>query len=89
MCRINDHFYYKKGSAQYLSWGVDAEKSRSSINLDGVKDYYRPKKNKKIVVAVIDTGIDPNHPFLRDNLYVNNGVKISQKNYGIDYSKKE
>jgi subtilisin family serine protease len=83
------HFYYKKDSAEFLSWGVNQKETESSINIDGVKPFYKPKKKNKVVVAVIDTGIDPNHPFLRDNLYVNNGVKVSTKNYGVDYSLKK
>ena len=82
------HPFFNSSLTNYLSWGVDHQTSASSVNLTGVKPLYKPKQKNDVVVAVIDTGIDPNHPFLKDNLYVKNGVKISKSNYGIDYSKK-
>jgi len=71
-------------TSEYASWGVEPTNKTSSINL--VPAWRTFKKKKDIVVAVIDTGIDPNHPFLSQNIYVNNG-KASTKNYGIDFSK--
>merc|ERR1711916_263879 len=44
------------------------------------------EKKDEVVVAVIDTGIDPTHPFLKDNLYTLSG-KASTNNYGVDFSK--
>ncbi len=71
-------------NSEYSSWGVEPANKTSSINL--VPAWKAFKKKKEIVVAVIDTGIDPNHPFLRDNLYIKNGT-ASSSNYGIDFSK--
>lgn len=71
-------------NSEYSSWGVEPANKTSSINL--VPAWKTFKKKKEIVVAVIDTGIDPNHPFLRDNLYIKNGT-ASSSNYGIDFSK--
>ncbi len=39
------------------------------------------------MVAVVDTGIQVDHPFLSNNLYVKEG-KLSSKNYGVDFSLK-
>jgi subtilisin family serine protease len=68
----------------YASWGIDPDNSSSSINL--IQAWKNYKKKKEIVVAVIDTGIDPDHPFLKKNIHVLKG-KSSQLNYGLDFSK--
>ncbi len=70
--------------SRFISWGVDPDNKHSSINLAGAWKNFR--REKDIVVAVIDTGIDPNHPFLEKNLHVMKG-KASKLNYGIDFSK--
>jgi subtilisin family serine protease len=69
--------------SRYASWGIDPDKHLASINLrDSWKNF---KKNKDIVVAVIDTGIQGDHPFIKDNITVING-KASATNYGVDFS---
>jgi subtilisin family serine protease len=71
-------------TSPFISWGIHGIRKNSTVNVgDAWKNY---KKKKEIVVAVVDTGIDPNHPFLKDNLYVANS-KASVKNYGIDFAK--
>ncbi|MEI8346344.1 MAG: S8 family peptidase [Pseudomonadota bacterium] len=69
----------------YLSWGLDPEDKKSSINIKEVWQNF--KKKKEIVVAVIDTGIDPSHPFIKDNITVIEGNFNSSDNYGVDFSK--
>lgn len=71
-------------TSPYVSWGINGTRNNASINI--VEAWRKYKKKKDIVVAVVDTGIDPNHPFLRKNLHVHNS-KPSAKNYGIDFSK--
>lgn len=69
--------------SRYASWGIDPDKHLASINL---KDSWaRFKKNKEIVVAVVDTGIQGDHTFLAKNIYVVGG-KASTTNYGMDFS---
>ncbi|ATH06955.1 hypothetical protein BIY24_03090 [Halobacteriovorax marinus] len=68
----------------YASWGVDPDNKSSSINL--IEAWRNYKKKKDIVVAVIDTGIDPEHPFLKNNIHVLQGHE-SLLNYGVDFSK--
>lgn len=70
--------------SQFASWGVEPTNKKSSINL--LPAWKTFQKKKEIVVAVIDTGIDPAHPFLKDNIYVTKGSP-SIANYGIDFSK--
>lgn len=70
--------------SQFASWGVQPSNTRSSINLLTAWKTYN--KKKEIVVAVIDTGIDPKHPFLKRNLHTISGIS-SEKNYGKDFSK--
>ena len=69
--------------SRYASWGIDPDKHLASINL---KDsWLKFKKNKEIVVAVIDTGIQGDHSFLANNIYVVNG-KSGKDNFGMDFS---
>lgn len=69
--------------SRFSSWGIDPDKHLASINL---KDsWIRFKKNKEIVVAVIDTGIQPDHAFLAENIHVLSG-KRDGNNYGVDFS---
>ncbi len=69
--------------SRYASWGIDPDKHLASINL---KDSWsRFTKKKDIVVAVVDTGIQGNHPFLINNIHVVKG-KTSNHNYGVDFS---
>jgi len=70
-------------TSTYVSWGINPE-NPASINL--LSAWTKFKKKKDIVVAVVDTGIDPIHPFLDKNIYVNNG-KIDANNFGVDFSK--
>lgn len=68
----------------FASWGIDPSNKTSSINLQDAWTNF--VSNRDIVVAVIDTGIDPEHPFLKENLYIPN-QKTTVQNYGLDFSK--
>lgn len=69
--------------SRYASWGIDPDKHLASINL---KDSWAKfKKNKDVVVAVIDTGIQGDHAFLKNNIHVISG-KSGTGNYGVDFS---
>lgn len=70
---------------KFSSWGILPSFKDVSINVvDAWKSF---KKKKEVVVAVVDTGIDYGHPFLKDNLYLPGNKKINAKNYGMDFSK--
>ena len=69
--------------SRYASWGIDPDKHLASINLRD--SWLKFKKNKEIVVAVIDTGIQGDHQFLINNIHVVGGKK-SDSNYGVDFS---
>jgi thermitase len=69
--------------SNYVSWGINPE-NPASINL--LEAWKKFKKKKEIVVAVVDTGIDPQHPFLEKNIFVESGT-VNSNNYGIDFSK--
>lgn len=69
--------------SRYASWGIDPDKHLASINLK--QSWTKFKKNKDIVVAVIDTGIQGDHAFLAGNIHVIGG-KSSTTNYGVDFS---
>jgi thermitase len=69
--------------SRFASWGIDPDKHLASINL---KDsWLKFKKQKEVVVAVIDTGIQPDHPFLANNIHTLVGKKTSI-NFGVDFS---
>lgn len=69
--------------SRFVSWGIDPDKHLASINVKGSWGNF--KKNKDVVVAVIDTGIQGDHPFLKDNIHVTSGSR-GTANYGIDFS---
>jgi subtilisin family serine protease len=77
------YFDEKDLSSNYVSWGVNPE-NPSSINL--LEAWKHFKKKKDIVVAVVDTGIDPAHPFLEKNIFVESGA-VEAANFGVDFSK--
>lgn len=70
--------------SRFSSWGIKNSFAKGSINLEGALKKMQAKK--EVVVAVIDTGIDPTHPFLKNNLYVPKG-QASITNFGLDFSK--
>ncbi len=70
--------------SRFASWGVSPTNTTSSINL--LEAWKKFEQKREVVVAVIDTGIDPNHPFLKDNLHVVEG-SLDSLNYGVDFSK--
>ena len=71
----------------YASWGISPNEKKGGINLVGAWRKLRKnfRKKKSIVIAVIDTGIDPLHPFIKNNIHVVSG-KVSRQNFGMDFS---
>lgn len=70
--------------SRFASWGIDPETSKSAhINLK--KCWENFKKDKDVVVAVVDTGIDNSHPFFEKNIFVTQG-KSGVLNFGKDFS---
>lgn len=77
------YFDPKDLTSSFVSWGVNPNNPASINLLDAWKKF---KKKKEIVVAVVDTGIDREHPFLERNIFVENG-KVDSSNFGVDFSK--
>ncbi len=50
-------------------------------DIDAPEAWEIQKGNKNVIVAIVDTGIDTNHPDLKKNIWTNNG---EIKNNGID-----
>lgn len=82
---VEEKIYFdpKELTSNYVSWGVNPNNPASINLLDAWKKF---KKKKEIVVAVIDTGIDREHPFLEKNIFVETG-KVDPSNFGVDFSK--
>ena len=76
-------FSIKILQGRFSNWGVAPLNTHSSINLSSAWKIFR--YNKKVVVAVIDTGIDPKHTYLASNVYVKKG-KVGNRNFGVDFS---
>ena len=79
-------FNFSELTNRYASWAINPTNDRSSIYLKEAWSSFN-KKKKEVVVAVVDTGIDPDHPYFKGNLKVLEG-KSSRDNYGIDFSAK-
>lgn len=77
--------FYSPGSlsGRFTSWGIDPNYKASSINLH--ESWKKFTKKKDVIVAVVDTGIQVDHPFLTGNLHVT-GSKAGKDNYGMDFS---
>ena len=43
------------------------------------------EKKQDVIVAVVDTGIQHDHPFLKNNIHIEKGV-ANVRNYGVDFS---
>ena len=69
--------------SEYSSWGVDPVFKDSWINPVGAWKSFKARRD--VVVAVIDTGVDPNHKYIKDNIHVLEGIKGSS-NYGMNFS---
>lgn len=74
--------------SDYTSWGIQ-ENSTNSLKMDSsvglAKAFSIFEMKKPVTVAVVDTGINVNHPFLKNNIYVD-GVKATNTNFGRDFS---
>lgn len=81
--KTNDLYGDKALTSKYASWGINPEYKTSSIKLK--ESWQTFKKEEDVLVAVVDTGIQFNHPFLKDNLYSVSG-KTSVNDYGVDFS---
>lgn len=69
----------------YVSWGVSPNDS-AGINVKDAWSYYQFQKD--VTVAVLDTGIEPTHPFFDyDNITVKEGSLSTSNNFGVDFSK--
>lgn len=79
----NSKYSPQAARSRYVSWGVDPDKNLASIH--AVEAWRKFSKKQEVVVAVIDTGIDFSHPFLKENIYVVSG-KITKDNFGVDFS---
>lgn len=69
--------------SRFASWGI-SPKERASINLLGAWRSFEKKRD--VVVAVVDTGVDFDHPFLKGSHHVAEG-KVGAGNYGVDFSR--
>lgn len=64
------------------NWGISNVKGSSHIH--AVEAWDLEKGNKDVIVAVIDTGIDPKHPDLKGNIW--NEGDAAQPVFGWDYT---
>ncbi len=70
---------FSKKEVKLRNWGLDNQEFDSHIHARQAWAITKGKKN--VVVAVIDTGIDPNHPDLKDSLWHKKGTD----EYGWDF----
>lgn len=84
---ISSHLksYYNTNlfDSPFISWGIAPKFIESNINLENAWHLF--EKRKDIIVAVIDTGIDYSHPYLKNNIIVKEG-NLGPSNYGVNFS---
>ncbi len=64
----------------FKNWGIANARAQSHIDAFGA--WTIEKGSKKVIVAVVDTGIDANHPDLKGNIY-----RDAKGVYGFDFVK--
>lgn len=64
--------------SSFKNWGIANAKAASHV--DALGAWKIEKGSKSVIVAVIDTGLDANHPDLKANVYRN-----SENHYGFDF----
>lgn len=69
---------------RFSGWGVDPSNTQSNIKLEKAWKIFNKKSN--VVVAVIDTGIEFDHPFLNNNIFLTKERKATAQKYGLDFS---
>ena len=82
----NSYYNYNNLYSPYASWGISPKEKKGGVNVH--EAWRRYKKRKTVIVAVIDTGIDSKHPFIKKNISVSTG-SLGSVNFGVDFSKKE
>ena len=70
----------KPAEAALRNWGLD--NSEASSHIEAKRAWKITEGSSKVIVAVIDTGIDAAHPDLKDNLWKKPG---SINEYGFDF----
>jgi len=79
---IKDGTNWRKGAWEQAYpdlWGLRNTQAIEALNMfdsnnDGAFDEVEPIPGKGVIVAVIDTGVDYNHPDIRDNIWINPDV---------------
>jgi subtilisin family serine protease len=67
-------------NTSFKNWGIANARAASSV--DAIDAWKIEKGSKNILVAVVDTGIDANHPDLKANIYHD-----KNNHYGYDFVK--
>lgn len=66
--------------SSFKNWGI--ANARAASHVDALEAWKIEKGSKNVLVAVIDTGLDANHPDLKANVY-----RDKDNHYGFDFVK--
>ncbi len=85
LSKLADKYTENVLKSRFVGWGIDPSLKTGAINLEEAWKIFEKKSD--VLVAVVDTGIDPEHPFLKDNLINSEKKTINSQDYGVDFSK--
>ncbi|RXJ02246.1 hypothetical protein DS745_07610 [Anaerobacillus alkaliphilus] len=75
----NDPLFKEQWGLNNIGQGIMGKKGTPNIDIDALEAWEITRGNSDIIVAVIDSGIDINHPDLKNNIWKNPNELLNQK----------
>ncbi|WP_165886813.1 S8 family serine peptidase [Scopulibacillus darangshiensis] len=73
LATTDEPLFNKQWALENNGQSINAQKGAENVDLDAVKAWDITKGSEDVIVADIDTGVDINHPDLKDSIWTNKG----------------